>query len=236
MLTVIARVLVTEEGIGESADIIWRQLQTEHHIIVAPTAFDPLPAPSIEHVPTTIPLLPPVPTGQAVVTTLRFGARPPEGRAAARTNLLRHTNSFRCSEESNPTPPSSDAEYIRKLLAGTNSSTALRPTPDYDVRPFPALLQKSRNEVGSEGCREGRPDRWHPPGDSRSPRKRSGSSIPLSACTSCGARSRPSAWWERTCSGSTPSSRAIRVQHDIWRREDDVFLTSRDWWWKNTRT
>ena len=45
MLTVIARVLVTEEGIGESADIIWRQLQTEHHIIVAPTAFDPLPAP-----------------------------------------------------------------------------------------------------------------------------------------------------------------------------------------------
>jgi hypothetical protein len=67
-----ARELVTEQGIGESAEAIWRRLQTEHGRVVSapsiiPAAVDidaTLPPPAILPLP-------------ARVSALKFGIRPP---------------------------------------------------------------------------------------------------------------------------------------------------------------
>ena len=43
MLTAMARELVTENGVGESADAVWRQIQAEHSNL-APTSVTPEPS------------------------------------------------------------------------------------------------------------------------------------------------------------------------------------------------
>jgi hypothetical protein len=76
MLTAMARELVTEGGVGESADIVWRQIQAEHRNIVAAAVVDSEPAASIEDVPVTTLVMPPSLNDQAVVRALKFGVRP----------------------------------------------------------------------------------------------------------------------------------------------------------------
>jgi hypothetical protein len=48
MLTAMARELVTEKGIGESAAAVWRQIQAERANIVPPATIRPEQAPAIE--------------------------------------------------------------------------------------------------------------------------------------------------------------------------------------------
>ena len=53
MLTAMARELVTQKGVGERADQIWRELQRQHRpVLTAPPAAaveEPMQAPVIEH-------------------------------------------------------------------------------------------------------------------------------------------------------------------------------------------
>ena len=67
---------MTEEGVAESADIVWRQIKAEYKNILA-AATVPDPESSIEDAPMAIPLMPCVLTDQAVVSALKFGVRPP---------------------------------------------------------------------------------------------------------------------------------------------------------------
>ncbi len=77
MLTAMARELVTEGGVGESAEIIWRQIQGEHKNIVAAAGIDPEPMASVEDAPVTTPAMPAALTDHAAVSALKFGVRPP---------------------------------------------------------------------------------------------------------------------------------------------------------------
>jgi hypothetical protein len=77
MLTAMARELVTEHRIGESADALWRQLQTEQ-IRLLPTVSLVAEEPEVPSVPSP-PALPPssVLTVPGVASALEFGLRPP---------------------------------------------------------------------------------------------------------------------------------------------------------------
>src|SRR5207244_1351981 len=77
MLTAMARELVTEKGIGESAAMVWRQIQAEQNNVVAPTITMPETTPVIEVEPQTTPPITPVQTGTAGPNALKFGSRPP---------------------------------------------------------------------------------------------------------------------------------------------------------------
>lgn len=81
MLTAMARELVTENGVGESANIIWRQIQAEHRHIPVPTMTEPQAEPVIADVPLTTPLTAPV---LSAVNALKFGCRPPITRPVRR--------------------------------------------------------------------------------------------------------------------------------------------------------
>lgn len=72
ILTAMARELVTEQGIGESAEAVWRELQTEHSRVVPP----PLVVPAVPDVDAALPppAVLPLPAG---VSALKFGTRPP---------------------------------------------------------------------------------------------------------------------------------------------------------------
>jgi hypothetical protein len=80
MLTAMARELVTENRVGESADAVWRQIQAEH---VATSIIKPEPTPVIDDVPLTTPVVTPVLTVTAV-DALKFGSRPPSTRPLRR--------------------------------------------------------------------------------------------------------------------------------------------------------
>jgi len=84
MLTAMARELVTENGVGDSADAVWRQIQREHCSIPAPAAITPEPTQVIEDVPLTPPLVTPALTVAALVKALKFGSRPPLARPIRR--------------------------------------------------------------------------------------------------------------------------------------------------------
>jgi hypothetical protein len=78
MLTAMARELVTERGIGESANEVWRQIQAEH------SRPQPAPTPSIDD--TTLresPLIAPfnIPVS---VDAPKFGSRAPSNRPVRR--------------------------------------------------------------------------------------------------------------------------------------------------------
>ena len=77
MLTAMARELVTENGVGESAAAIWRQIQAEHSNMLTPACIKPEPAPVVEDTPPTTSLVTPALTVEAAVKTLKFGSRPP---------------------------------------------------------------------------------------------------------------------------------------------------------------
>ena len=72
ILTAMARELVTEPGIGESAEAAWKQLQTEHSRVLPP----PVVMPAVPGLDAALPPPPvlPLPGG---VSTLKFGVRPP---------------------------------------------------------------------------------------------------------------------------------------------------------------
>jgi hypothetical protein len=84
MLTAMARELVTEQGIGEPAEVVWRRIRAEQGKIL------PAPETSTEPRPVTaevLPVLPPVaPTLSVpvVVNALKFGSRPPSERPLRR--------------------------------------------------------------------------------------------------------------------------------------------------------
>ena len=77
MLTAMARELVTENGVGDSAAAVWRQIQAENSKILIPATFAPEPAPVGEDVPLTTSLVAPALTVEAAVKALKFGSRPP---------------------------------------------------------------------------------------------------------------------------------------------------------------
>jgi hypothetical protein len=76
ILTAMARELVTKHGVGESADVLWRQLQIERSGLVPPPPVV-LDEPEFESIPSVAPPLPPVITVPSVATALKFGERPP---------------------------------------------------------------------------------------------------------------------------------------------------------------
>jgi len=84
MLTAMARELVTERGIGESASEVWRQIQAEQGKMVAPTSFTPEPLPSIDEGLPPAPPPAPVLSVPIAVNALKFGSRPPSPRPARR--------------------------------------------------------------------------------------------------------------------------------------------------------
>jgi len=82
MLTAMARELVTENGVGDSASAIWRQIQAEHHTALIPAM--PEPAEVVEDASRSPALIMPTVTVAAAVNALKFGARPPTLRQSVR--------------------------------------------------------------------------------------------------------------------------------------------------------
>jgi superfamily II DNA or RNA helicase len=87
MLTAMARELVTEKGIGESAAMVWRQIQAEHNHVVAPTIPVPEPPPVIVP-PGSTPPITPVLTVPAEPNALKFGSRPSLESPVRRKEML----------------------------------------------------------------------------------------------------------------------------------------------------
>jgi len=75
MLTAMARELVTENGVGESAAAVWRQIQAENSNVFIPADIAPEPAPVVEDAPLTS-LVPPA-------MTVRGGRQSSEVRIAS---------------------------------------------------------------------------------------------------------------------------------------------------------
>ena len=75
MLTAMARELVTKQGIGESADAVWRQLQTEQSRFLPPA----LVVPDHPGSDTVLSRLPPPSalTIPSVASAVEFGMQPP---------------------------------------------------------------------------------------------------------------------------------------------------------------
>ena len=83
MLTAMARELVTENGVGESAAAVWRQIQAENSDVLNSTIMPPEPVPVVQDVAPTTPLVTAALTIEAV-EALRFGTRPPAVRPVTR--------------------------------------------------------------------------------------------------------------------------------------------------------
>ena len=84
MLTAMARELVTESGVGESAAAVWRQIQAEYSSIVNSADMPPEPMRAGEDVPVTMTLVRPALIVEAAVDALQFGTRPPAARPCTR--------------------------------------------------------------------------------------------------------------------------------------------------------
>jgi hypothetical protein len=84
MLTAMARELVTENGVGESASAIWKQIQAEHSNILRPACIKPEPEPVVEDAPLTTSLVTSALTVEPAVKALKFGSRPPSVPALLR--------------------------------------------------------------------------------------------------------------------------------------------------------
>ena len=84
MLTAMARELVTERGIGEQADVVWRQIQAEQNRIVPAMTHDPEPVESpAGTTPETCVPIPQNPT-PSLASLLTFGSQPSEPRPLPR--------------------------------------------------------------------------------------------------------------------------------------------------------
>jgi hypothetical protein len=84
MLTAMARELVTENGVGEIAAAVWRQIQEENGSILNPANGPSEPTPVVEHEPITASLLRPVLTVERAVEAPKFGTRTPLARPLTR--------------------------------------------------------------------------------------------------------------------------------------------------------
>jgi hypothetical protein len=84
MLTAMARELVTDNGVGESAAAVWRQIQAEDSNVFIPAAITPEPASIIEDAPRATSLGAPTGTVEAALTALKFGSRQPSVRPPLR--------------------------------------------------------------------------------------------------------------------------------------------------------
>jgi hypothetical protein len=80
MLTAMARELVTENGVGESASAVWRQIQAENRNIPIPITIEPEPAPVVENRSPAALLVTPIMTVETAVKAPKFGSRPPSVR------------------------------------------------------------------------------------------------------------------------------------------------------------
>jgi hypothetical protein len=99
MLTAMARELVTENGGGDSADSVWRQIQAENGKILIPPTTTPEPAPVGEDAPLTTSLVTPALTLKGIFEALTFGSRPPFVRPPLRWKEAPPADSSsRCSE------------------------------------------------------------------------------------------------------------------------------------------
>jgi hypothetical protein len=83
MLTAMARELVTENGVGESAAAVWRQIQAENSDLLNSTIMPPEPVPDVQDAAPTTALVTAALTIEAV-EALRFGTRPPAVRPITR--------------------------------------------------------------------------------------------------------------------------------------------------------
>jgi hypothetical protein len=84
MLTAMARELVTENGVGESAAAVWKQIQAENSNIIIPATITREPALVVEDAPLTTLVVAPALTVEASVDALKFGSRPPAVRPSTR--------------------------------------------------------------------------------------------------------------------------------------------------------
>jgi len=84
MLTAMARELVTENGVGECAAAVWRQIQAENSHVFTPADTAPEPSPVVDHAPLTTSLVPPAQTVDAALKVLKFGSRPASVRPPTR--------------------------------------------------------------------------------------------------------------------------------------------------------
>jgi len=82
MLTAMARELVTENGVGESAAATWRQIQAETSNALIPATITPECEPVVEDAPLPASLIAPALNVEAVVNALKFGSRPTIGAPA----------------------------------------------------------------------------------------------------------------------------------------------------------
>jgi superfamily II DNA or RNA helicase len=88
MLTAMARELVTENGVGDSASAIWRQIQAEHNTALIPAITMPEREEVVEDATLAPALIMPAVTVAAAVNALKFGARPPLLRQPVRRREL----------------------------------------------------------------------------------------------------------------------------------------------------
>jgi hypothetical protein len=87
MLTAMARELVTENGVGESAAAVWRQIQAENNNIPILATITPEPALVVEDAPLTTSLITLALSIEAAVNALKFGSRPPSVRPLLRRKI-----------------------------------------------------------------------------------------------------------------------------------------------------
>jgi hypothetical protein len=83
MLTAMARELVTDNGAGESAAAVWRQIQAEDSNVFIPAAITPEPASIVDDASRATSLVAPTGTVEAALTALKFGSRQPSVRSTA---------------------------------------------------------------------------------------------------------------------------------------------------------
>lgn len=89
MLTAMARELVTENGVGESAAAVWRQIQADNSTIVNSATIPPEPSRVVEDALLTSPLVARVPTVEAALSALKFGTLSPAMRPPVRRKGVR---------------------------------------------------------------------------------------------------------------------------------------------------
>ena len=84
MLTAMARELVTENGVGESAAAVWRQIQAENSRVLNSTIMPPEPAPVVQDAEPTIAARHGLAVEAEAIEALKFGTRPPTVRPITR--------------------------------------------------------------------------------------------------------------------------------------------------------
>jgi hypothetical protein len=84
ILTAMARELVTEKGVGETAAAVWRQLQVQHDALLEPAVISPVAPPVIDHLPPPPPPVASRPNALPCATAPKFGTVVPPPRCPSR--------------------------------------------------------------------------------------------------------------------------------------------------------